>query len=319
MSKQLKLSDYDFVFLSYDEPNADQNYENVQQQIPWVKRVHGVKGSDAAHKACADVSETDRLIIIDGDNWIYDGLLKETITVADDIDLTTTVFSWPGKNAINGLVYGNGGIKFWPKNAILNMKTHEASDPSDLKSQVDFCWAMNYIRIDRCFSEVRNNASPFQAWRAGFREGVKMSLVEGSKAKDIKDIWPGNLKNLLIWMSVGLDADNGAWAILGARQGCYLTNFTDWDYTQVRDFDYLNQYWLDKVQHLSQLEILKSCKRLEMLLKEKFNIVRPLHQDQSQFLKQFILVHRNEHTPSEYYSLNHEQFRINIKESGMFL
>ena len=33
----------------------------------------------------------------------------------------------------------------------------------------------------------------------------------------------------------------------GARLGCYLTACTDWDYTQVRDFDYLTDYWKKNV------------------------------------------------------------------------
>jgi hypothetical protein len=35
---------------------------------PWAKRVDGIKGSDAAHKAAADASSTDRFVLIDGDN-----------------------------------------------------------------------------------------------------------------------------------------------------------------------------------------------------------------------------------------------------------
>ena len=35
------------------------------------------------------------------------------------------VISWAGKNEVNGLVYGNGGIKCWPKDVVMNMRTHE--------------------------------------------------------------------------------------------------------------------------------------------------------------------------------------------------
>jgi hypothetical protein len=89
-----------------------------------------------------------------------------------------------------------------------------------------------------------NNASPLQAWRAGFREGVKMTLDNGVKQRLVnpkKQIVRRNYQRLLIWCSVGADTDNGAWAVYGARLGCYMTNCTDWDYTQVRDFDYLNR------------------------------------------------------------------------------
>lgn len=316
MSKLLKLVDYDFVFLSYDEPNADENYDYLRRHIPWAKRVHGVKGSDAAHKACARESETDRLIIIDGDNWVSENLLKQSIEINETVNLSNTVFSWPGRNIINGLVYGNGGIKFWPRDVILKMKTHELSDPTDLKSQVDFCWSMNYIRIDHCLSEVRNNQSPLQAWRAGFREGVKMSLVEGLKTNDISNIWSGNLKNLLIWMSIGLDIENGLWAILGARQGCYLTNFTDWDYTQVRDFDFLNSYFKEKVLGLGSYGALNLIKKLEIDLKEKFDIPSVFKKEQSEFFKNFILVHKSQQNPLEHFTLNHDQFKVSLKESN---
>ena len=46
---------YDVVFLSYDEPNAEENYQHLLSIRPKAKRVHGVKGSDAAHKACAEL------------------------------------------------------------------------------------------------------------------------------------------------------------------------------------------------------------------------------------------------------------------------
>jgi len=42
---------------------------------------------------------------------------------------------------------------------------------------------------------------------------------------------------------VGADVKNGIWSILGAREGCWKTNCTDWDYANVRDFDYLTNLW----------------------------------------------------------------------------
>ena len=71
--------DYDIIYLSYDEPNAEKNYVDLCQKVPWAKRVHGVEGSDAAHKACANLSETDRFITIDGDNIIDKQFLNQEI------------------------------------------------------------------------------------------------------------------------------------------------------------------------------------------------------------------------------------------------
>ena len=66
----MKIIDQDIIFLSYDEPNAEKNYADLCSKAPWAKRVHGVEGSDAAHKACADLSETENFITIDGDTII---------------------------------------------------------------------------------------------------------------------------------------------------------------------------------------------------------------------------------------------------------
>src|SRR5690606_1947681 len=95
------------------------------------------------------------------------------------------------------------------------------------------------------------SGSPRQAFRAGFREGVKLSLVQGGKPDVVnfkKVISWGNYKRLITWCSVGADVDNGLWAMYGARLGCYMTNLTDWDYINVRDFEYLNNLFENDVK-----------------------------------------------------------------------
>jgi hypothetical protein len=74
-----------------------------------------------------------------------------------------------------------------------------------------------------------------------------MSLNRGAKAVDIKQVWWQNYQRLLIWCNIGADVKNGLWAMYGARLGCYLTAHTEWDYTQVRDFEYLTEYWKKNV------------------------------------------------------------------------
>ena len=242
----LILQELDIIFLSYDEPNAEKNYAELVKQVPWAKRVHGVKGSDAAHKAAANLSETDRFITVDADNIVDTDFFNQTIPITKENK--NFVFSWCGRNAVNGLVYGNGGLKCWTKDFVLNMKTHENSDPDDAESVVEFCFDPRYYQFNECYSTSYVNGSPFQAWRAGFREGVKMSLDRGSKIADIKKVWWQNYQRLLIWMNIGSDIKNGRWAMYGTRLGCFMTNCTDWDYTNVRDFEYLTTFWKEKIE-----------------------------------------------------------------------
>ena len=245
MTNKFKVIDYDIIYLSYDEPNAEKNYADLLTKVPWAKRVHGVEGSDAAHKACAELSETPRFITVDGDNTVHPKFLEQEIDFDEHTDLENCVISWCGKNAINGLMYGNGGLKCWPKEFVLNMRTHENADPDNPHAQVDFCWDLKYIQQNSCYSDVWNNYTPQQAWRAGFREGVKMALDRGvkpTKEQFLNGHWK-NLHRLWIWLMVGSDVENGLWAIYGARQGLFMTMCTDWDYVNVRDFEYLNNMW----------------------------------------------------------------------------
>jgi hypothetical protein len=244
MSK-INVIDQDIIFLSYDEPNAEKNYADLLTKVPWAKRVHGVKGSDNAHKACAAASESEYFVTVDADNIVNKDFFSVSIDL-DELKLTSDhVFSWCGNIHVNGLMYGNGGLKMWTRKFVNEMRTHENSDPEDVKGKVEFCFDNRYYQFDECYSESFTNSTPFQAWRAGFREGVKMSLDQGAKVNRIQGVWWQNYQRLLIWCNVGSDVKNGLWSMLGAREGCYLTNCTDWDYANVRDFEYLTSYFDD--------------------------------------------------------------------------
>jgi len=299
MSKKIfKVIDNDIIYLSYDEPNAEKNYNDLLQKIPWAKRVHGVKGSDSAHKACAELSETERFITVDGDNRIDQEFLNVELEI-DNID--QKVISWAGENVINGLIYGNGGLKSWPKEFVLKMKTHENADPDDVYSQIEFCWNVDYLQMNKCYSKIYNNGSSLQAWRAGFREGVKMALDRGQKPSldNFKKNYWQNLHRLYIWCMIGSDVENGLYAILGARQGLYKTMCTDWDYVNVRDFDYLNNLWNEIQIELENNSVLESIKKIGLDICRDLSIPiaeNPLDKDQSLFFKKVYMqpdrVHR---------------------------
>ena len=287
MSNLLNLSEVDCIYLSYDEPNAEKNWADLLNKAPWAKRVHGVKGSDEAHKACARLSETDRFITVDGDNIVDPKFFQIEIDMDKYSFGRSRQYSWCGKNYINGLVYGNGGLKCWTKDFVLGMKTHEAA--TDARGQVDFCWEDSYTQMVGLYSMVYNNASPLQAWRAGFREGVKLTLDNGLKQNLIdprKQIVRRNYQRLLIWQSVGADVDNGLWAVFGARLGVYMTNCTDWNHVDVRDFEYLNNMFTREYAGISDTEVLEQTRILGEKIRLKLNMsAADLDPIQSKFFK----------------------------------
>ena len=198
---KIKIIDQDIVFLSYDEPNAEKNYADLCSKLPWAKRVHGVDGSDAAHKACADISETEYFVTIDGDNIIDTEFLQQEIDI-EQLGLTPNhVFSWCGNVHVNGLQYGNGGLKLWTRKFVNNMKTHENSNADDTKGLVEFCFDEMYYQF---------------------------------------------------------------------RMGCYMTMCTDWDYTNVRDFKYLTDYWKD--EKVADLDVASELFRYGNNIRSELNL-----------------------------------------------
>lgn len=241
---KIDIADLDCIYLTYDEPQREEFWAVIRNMVPWAQRVDGVKGSDAAHKAAGEASTTERFILIDGDN-LPDPAFFNQILAFPDSQWESAVFRWRAQNIINGLMYGNGGVSSWTRTFVANMRTHENTDGADA-TQVEFCFDPMYWAMHDCWSVTYPNGTPFQAWRAGFREGVKMCLDKGRRptAAEFQDrVHQRNLDNLTVWHNIGADAENGLWAIAGARQGTYMTMLTAWDHQQVQDFDYLQDLW----------------------------------------------------------------------------
>ena len=284
----IDLCDLDVIYLSYDEPQKEEFWLRIKNMVPWAKRVDGVEGSDAAHKAAGNASDTERFILIDGDNMPTESFFNIQLDfTGKDPSYKLAQYRWKAINNVNGLRYGNGGISSWTKSYVTSMKTHEASDGNDTTT-VDFCLDSNnnlYWAMNDCYSTTYPNYTPFQAWRAGFREGVKMSLSHGKKPDvgSFKDsVASRNLNNLTIWHNVGMDVENGQWAIYGARLGTYMTMLTDWNPPDVQWFDNIKALW----QSHADLDPIHHSEKIGKILSDKLGLpMCQLNPEQSRFFK----------------------------------
>ena len=290
MADKVRVTDIDFVYISYMEPNKEENWADLKNKVPWAKRVDGVKGFDSAHKAAAEISETDFFISVDGDNIIDERFLLQTL----DFEKTDrkAVHRWRAKNIINGLVYGNGGLVGWDKETCLNMHTHE--NAKDKKAEIDFCWTVKHENLHNCYSTSVINSEPFQAWIAGYREGVKMSLNQGEHIRPdefMKKIWGPNLRILSTWMTVGADVENGKYAMLGARMGCYSTTVDSNEWIQVRDLDKM----IDLYEYTVKPDNIDEDLRLYgESIRQRIDLpVAELDEHQSRFIKYIYPPHKN--------------------------
>lgn len=165
----------DILFLSYDEPNADENFERLKRKFPHAKRVHGVRGIANAHLAAAERSHTSCFYVVDGDAEIYDSFKFDYKPEEWDQQY---VHIWHAYNPATGQDYGYGGVKLFSKKLFKNIKT-----------ALDFSTTLaKDIKIHpEIACTTRFNSDAFRSYRGAFREAVKLySTTKGSGSTEVK-------------------------------------------------------------------------------------------------------------------------------------
>jgi len=218
---------YDIVFISYDEINADANYARLKERFPLAKRVHGVDGIHNAHIAAAKKAFTKMFWVVDADAIILDDFNFDYEVTKWDLDV---VHVWRSRNPVNGLEYGYGGVKLFPKILTINMRTDTVDMTTTISSKFK---AMPTVSNITAF-----NTDAFTTWRSAFRECCKLVLINNEES----------LVRLDRWCTIGSDLN----AINGAKAGKIYgeKNSSDMEaLAKINDFTWLKDQWsLEKSQ-----------------------------------------------------------------------
>jgi hypothetical protein len=222
---------YDIVFISYQEPNADENFENLKTRFPdrVIHRVHGVKGIHQAHIEAAKVCNTPMLYIVDGDAVVVDDFNFDWQVPAWQYN---HVHVWRSKNPVNGLVYGYGGIKLFPRHETLNM---DISKPDMTTSISD-----KFVAMPKVSNITAFNTDAFNAWKSAFRECAKLSskVIDRQKSKETNE----RLRTWCMYMIP--DTPFGEDALQGAKAGTAYGTRNKGDVQALKtinDFDWLKE------------------------------------------------------------------------------
>jgi hypothetical protein len=222
---------FDIIFISYNEPNAEENWKALVHRFPRAKRVHGVKGIHNAHKAAAELSTTDMFWVVDADAKITDtfDFTFRHIPFFNKIErdiLKDTVYVWRSRNPINNLEYGYGGVKLLPKDLTLAMRT----DTVDMTTSI----SKTFNAKEQVSNITAFNTDPFNTWKSAFRECVKLA----SKAIERQDNTE-TTERLNVWRTVAT-GEFGEYAIKGANDALAFVNQGN-DISKINDFDYLQE------------------------------------------------------------------------------
>jgi len=227
MPKKIFKETYDMIFISYNEPNAEENWLSLLDRFPEATRVHGIEGIHNAHKQAAQLSKTKMFWVIDGDSQITEDFNFDYVVDPWDKD---AVFVWKSKNPINELSYGNGGVKLLPKNLTMELDTSTIDMTTSISKK--------FNSINEVSNLTAFNTDPFNTWKSAFRECVKLSskVIDGQVDIETEE-------RLYVWCTVGIDQQYGEYAIKGAIAGKefgtkYINNTKE--LSKINDWKWLN-------------------------------------------------------------------------------
>ena len=215
--KKSKQTPQDVVFMSYDEKDADLNYEILKQKVPTAKRVHGVDGMVNAFKEAARVSDTP---------WYYAVFARTEIHEDFNFNFNPNYLEQPGSyifyshNRITNNVYGHGSVILCHRKIVIDAT----------KWNYDFITSFTHYSIPliSCYNDAKNE---WEAWRTGFREVLKLKEQHSVES---------NFR-LHKWLTVG-NGTYGKWSILGAHDAMKF----DQDLADANDWNWLKAMFEEK-------------------------------------------------------------------------
>jgi hypothetical protein len=179
---------FDIVFLSYNEPNAQERFEKLQERLDklttvskrkpnliWVKDIDGIFN---AHQHASNQVSSNMFWVVDGDADVLDTF---DFSYMPDVYDEEVVHVWNSMNLINGLEYGYGGVKLFPTQMVRDATSWGLDFTTGLSSR--------FKAIPELSCYTRFNTDAYSAWRSAFRECVKLSLNDDIESKERLDAW----------------------------------------------------------------------------------------------------------------------------------
>lgn len=198
----------DIIFISYDEPSAEERFTKLKQIAPRAKWIKDIKGQTEAYHAAAMLSNTG-----------YFFAVFPKLEIVDDFDFSYQPdrlknpchYIFNCRNPINGLEYGHGAVLLY--NKTLTLQTHNPGLDFTLSAphtHVPILSAINYF-----------NETPWLTWRTAFREVLKLKQTSDKKPT------VESKYRLQKWCEIG-EGKNGEWSINGAKDASqYYDQYKD--------------------------------------------------------------------------------------------
>ena len=222
----------DVVFISYDEPEADQNWKILKDHCPRAVRVHGVSGMELALEAAADVSTTPWFFAVFAKTQLHKGF--DFSVVPDRMQLPKH-YIFNCRNASNNLEYGHMGVVLYNCQGVRD--TNRAGNFG-----LDYTLSFPHESVPLLSCRGDFATTPYHAWRTAFRETAKLAYFEQTQPS------VDNHYRLGIWLTHA-EGNHADWVLKGANDGNEFYKTTNSDLTTLKQsfrWEWLREYFVSK-------------------------------------------------------------------------
>ena len=220
---QYSVKPMDIVYLSYDEPNAEEQYYKLKERYPRAKWCKGVAFRSLAYITAASMSETDYFFFVTPKQDIVDSF---DFSFQPDRLKNPCHYIFSARNPVNGLEYGHGAVLLYNKSLVINTA----------RPGLDFTLSAPHEYVPMLSSINNFNKTPAMAWRTTFREVIKLLQMKPTVESRFR---------LKKWTQLG-EGQYSEYVYLGAKDAVdyYDKHKHDMDaLKQSYELDWLNQYF----------------------------------------------------------------------------
>ena len=167
----------DIVFISYDEGNAQENYEVLLKSFPYAKRVHGVEGMLNAMQEAARICETPYFYAVFAKTVLHENF---KFNYQPDWLSNPKNYVFYAYNPVLDYSYGHGSIVMYDVDWLTHVTEAELNLDFTTSHEVEVIPEVSCINV---FD------SPYGAWRTAFRESYKLASSETVEDRYRLKLW----------------------------------------------------------------------------------------------------------------------------------
>ena len=239
--------DMEIFFLCNNAESENECSKHLKQIAPQTRCIDNFNSVRDGYLATLNVATSGHFITVDA-NVLVDPSFFRTRELLP-VNASSSSWSWPSINEINGLVSTLAGLRVWDREHLesLNEKEHKTFEFEE-QSLLGKAWIQQYAKpIGLTF----HNATSYSAFCGGYKQVWTLTRAPNGEPISIHQLWNirggRTMRRLAVCLTVGIDSPNGCWALYGSRLSVLHAYTANLNRTKYIDNLTLSEVWRKEV------------------------------------------------------------------------